>query len=96
MPVTEKQREASRKRLQERYEKGLCAYCDNPREGTHIRCTIHREITADYCAGRRDIWKVRGLCGSCGKNKPAEGRVSCQSCLDKSKELHRKAKVRSQ
>lgn len=31
---------------------------------------------------KREEWKRIGLCGSCGKNVPAEGRVTCQKCLD--------------
>lgn len=31
---------------------------------------------------KREEWKRIGLCGRCGKNIPAEGRVTCQKCLD--------------
>src|SRR5689334_16751104 len=93
MPLTEEQKEKYRVNAQKRYKErkmsGLWSYCDNPREGEHIRCAIHREIAADYCAGRRDIFKLKGLCGSCGRNKPESGLVNCRECLEKSKLNHR-------
>lgn len=84
---------AHQRRYNERKAKGLCQFCDNPvEEGKVVRCEIHREITADYCAGRRDIWKLKGLCSKCGKNQPEKGKFTCKDCLAKSREYHKSRK----
>ena len=84
MPISERQKEKQRKRYEERKASGLCMYCSYPAEKGHIRCSIHREIVADYVAGRRDIWKVKDLCGRCGKMPSKDGAI-CESCKEKRK-----------
>lgn len=34
---------------------------------------------------KKEGWKRIGLCSHCGKNKPVEGRIICQECLNKCK-----------
>lgn len=85
MKTSEKQKQNARNQYRRRVAAGICIHCRNPAEKPHIRCAVCKEITADYCAGRRDIWKLKGLCANCGKNPPRAGRVTCQTCADKSK-----------
>lgn len=76
----------SRARYEDRKAKGLCQWCDSDAELGRIRCAVHRQITADYNAGRRDIRLLNGLCGNCGKNKVSKF-TSCRDCR------HKKSKI---
>jgi predicted amidophosphoribosyltransferase len=60
---------------------GLCTRCKNKALPGKVRCQTCTEITADYVAGRRDIWKLKGLCSNCGKRPPAARRKECSECL---------------
>ena len=75
------QKERNKNYYDQRKRDGLCQYCPNPRDGEKIRCKVCTEIVADYTAGRRDIWKLKGLCNVCGKNPASKGGyVSCADC----------------
>lgn len=83
MKTTERQRQKAREQYRKRVAAGLCIHCPNQAEKGHVRCEICKEITADYCAGRRDILKLKGLCANCGKSAPVEGKVVCAGCVEK-------------
>lgn len=70
----------------ERKARGQCTRCPNKAIPNRVRCTTCKEITSDYCAGRRDIFFVMGKCTNCGKRPPKKpGMKTCAVCLGRHK-----------
>lgn len=81
-------------RFQERRNAQKCPRCGGPRsDAVHKHCGPCRELhrqryskeIVHATTARREKRKAEGLCMYCGKVPPADGLVSCRSCLDRRK-----------
>jgi hypothetical protein len=65
---------------------GLCVRCGNTAKPGRTRCEVCTEITADYVAGRRSLFIVKGLCDRCGRRPPRKNSLTCMECALKNAE----------
>jgi hypothetical protein len=74
----------SRKRSRNRYKKGLCRKCDNPRDGKFTLCEVCRAVEKERLKNIRIEKAELGLCLCCD-NEAEPNKSRCRECLDKNK-----------
>lgn len=88
--------EYKKKQYYDRKESGICVRCGKRKTNGHVQCDICR-------ASQRRMWDRKykkprggdGVCYSCNKEKPIEGKKLCEHCYgERLKALEKARKVR--
>lgn len=75
-----------------RKSEGRCVKCGKPRDTERVLCAVCREDVLRQQKENIAFFKSIGICPVCGKNPIAPERCSCEKCLERGREYHRKKK----
>lgn len=78
------QRQESRRSME------LCILCGKPARDEGVLCVDCARRNTENAAVRYAELRRKGLCVTCGKNPARPGRIRCEACAEKQREMNRK------
>lgn len=83
-----------RERRAEFRARGGCSECGRPVLPGRTVCKEHAQYRTTFERTRREGRRAAGLCVTCGKRPPVEGRTHCAQCLEYNRVRYAKRKER--
>ena len=74
------QKEAQKRFIQKRKDKGLCILCGEPLDRQGVHCKKCREKINKETKKTREFYKQNGICPRCGKNEILGDEKMCPEC----------------